>query len=203
MEGYSEIGTLLLAARRDMRMSMDQASHLLHIRVRYLEALEQGRLHELPGLPYARGYLQAYAGFLGLDKDEIVRRFEEIEARLAQKTIYFPQVFSKEKKPNHHIIWGGLACAMIVYTLWAVLGHMHSPSVSLVDAAPGSAGSHQPLVAACFQSQDGLYPPCTMGKDDFALLPLRQLQPLLDSLPVMKSAPAEETSEEAEAPEEL
>jgi cytoskeleton protein RodZ len=172
IDSHSEIGKLLRIARTQSRLSVEQVSALLHIRVRYLQALEEGRLGELPGLTYTRGYLQSYAAFLGLDKDEILRRFEEMEALLGRKGFYFPQVFSRDKSPNRWMIWGSLAAAMLVYALWALSLQTSAPRISQVERLP--ANSAQVLVSAktlrdvaCLQSQDVLYPPCTMAKRPF------------------------------------
>ena len=80
----------------------------LHIRVRYLDALECGRLNELPGISYTKGYLQVYANYIGLDKDEILRRFEDVEQAMGKRGFYFPQVLNKEKSPNSNIVWGSV-----------------------------------------------------------------------------------------------
>jgi cytoskeletal protein RodZ len=186
-ESYSEIGVLLRRAREEMRMPIDQASRLLHIRVRYLDALEEGRLEELPGLPYTKGYLQSYAAFLGLDRDEILRRFEEVEKALADSNFYFPQVFSKEKTPNNELIWGGLAIAALCYGIWALFIKPPPAAISMVDKFPVktekvhvSANSVKDV--SCLRPQDRLYPPCTLAKEPvyiFNPLP-RQLKSVMD-----------------------
>ena len=170
---YSEIGELLRLAREESNLSKDSVSRILHIRARYLDALEEGRLHELPGLAYTRGYLQAYAAFLGLDKDEILRRFEETEALLGRKNFYFPQVFSKEKSPNRWIIWGSLALGLISYCLWEVLLHPVPEPISevekLSERQPPETNPHVHVSietlhsVACLRRQGAYYPPCTMA----------------------------------------
>ena len=49
----------------------------LHIRLAYLKAIEDGRFKDLPGLTYASGFVRSYADYLGLDGEEMVRRFRE------------------------------------------------------------------------------------------------------------------------------
>ena len=53
---------------------------------RYLEALEEGRIGELPGNAYALGFLRTYATALGLDTNEIARRFKAEAAAVNRKT---------------------------------------------------------------------------------------------------------------------
>lgn len=178
-DSYGEIGQLLSAERIRLRLSIEQASQMLHIRTRYLEALEEGRLHELPGLTYTRGYLQSYAAFLGLDKDEILRRFEEMEAVLGRKNFYFPQVFSKDKSPNSWMIWGSLGAAMFVYAVWSVLLSPLPMRLSQVEKMPPA--DTRAIISvetlrdvACLRTLDVLYPPCTMAKKPFfSIIPLR------------------------------
>jgi cytoskeletal protein RodZ len=55
---------------------------LLHIRARYLTALEEERWELLPGEAYAQGFLRTYAEFLGLNSDVYV---DEYEARIAAR----------------------------------------------------------------------------------------------------------------------
>lgn len=203
-DSYSEIGQLLRRAREEARLSTDQASRLLHIRVRYLEALEEGRLKELPGLTYTRGYLQAYAAFLGLDKDEILRRFEGVAEMLARKNFYFPQVFSKDKTPSHTMVWGGLGVSVFIYVIWVVAMQPSEQRVSVVEKFP-SMRSQLRFSAellrdvACLRDEDQLYPPCTAPKDpNFDLTPLRGRM-----IPVMELATPgaipDETEEESES----
>lgn len=185
-ENYGEIGVLLRRAREELRMPIDQASRMLHIRVRYLEALEEGRLEELPGLPYAKGYLQSYAAFLGLDREEILRRFEEVEKALSDANFYFPQVFSKEKTPNNRLIWGGLAMAVLCYGAWAASDRSPRADLSLVDKFPTVEKKHVSAAIVedvpCLKPQDIIYPPCTMAKEPvyyFKPLP-RQIKSVMD-----------------------
>jgi cytoskeleton protein RodZ len=187
-DSYGEIGTLLRVAREERRLSKEQVAHLLHIRLRYVEALEQGRLSELPGVAYTRGYLQAYAMFLGLDKDEILRRFEQVEGLLARSGFYLPQALSKEKSPPPVFVWGGIGAAVLVYLLWLVALQTPKSAVSIVDKFPESMHERASLSAAniadvaCLKPQDVLYPPCTVSAEPgLSLLPLpRQMESVLD-----------------------
>jgi cytoskeleton protein RodZ len=175
---YREVGELLRRARESMRLPIDNAARMLHIRVRYLDAMEQGRLEELPGLPYARGYLQTYATFLGLDKDEILRRFEDIEKSIAASSIYFPQILSKQKTPSSRLIWGGLIAAIAVYAAWGSLASHSNKKVSVVESFPVPTSGKVQISAsalqdvACLKPQDEVYPPCIVAKEpDFRVMP--------------------------------
>jgi cytoskeleton protein RodZ len=60
------IGTQLKNARVKMGLSLDQVSKQIHIRARYLEALENDQPDELPSEVQGRGFLHLYADFLNI-----------------------------------------------------------------------------------------------------------------------------------------
>jgi cytoskeleton protein RodZ len=158
---YAEIGARLREARKGMHLTSPQAAQALHIRSIYLEALEEGRFEALPGHAYAKGYLQSYAAFLQLDKDEILRQFEQVEAAL-KKGFYIPQSISREKKPTNAMVWGGPAAALVAFLIWILANHGGALSVSVVDAAPKQvyAKAEYFYNPACFKPKAKLYPPC-------------------------------------------
>ena len=63
--------------------SLDAVAASTHIPERYLEALEAGRFHDLPGPAYVKGFLRNYAVHLGLPADELVQEIEVTHAELA------------------------------------------------------------------------------------------------------------------------
>lgn len=67
-----EIGSYMCGLREHFKLSVQDVSEQLHIRVRYVQAIEQGQLEQMPGKVYARGYVHTYAEFLGLDAEQVV-----------------------------------------------------------------------------------------------------------------------------------
>ena len=72
-----EIGRTLRTRREELHLSVDQVQEETKIRRRYLVALEQGRLEDLPAPVYARGFLRSYASFLGLDGTALLRELDQ------------------------------------------------------------------------------------------------------------------------------
>jgi hypothetical protein len=74
-----EIGTSLREARERQGIDLHQAELAVKVRAKYLRALEDEQFDVLPGQTYVRGFLRAYADFLGLDGqiyvDEYTSRF--------------------------------------------------------------------------------------------------------------------------------
>ena len=60
-----EIGASLREARMNRNLSAEDVQKGIHIRARYLMALEEERWELLPGEAYAKGFLRTYAEFLG------------------------------------------------------------------------------------------------------------------------------------------
>ncbi len=73
------VGKKLSSARTAQSLSLEHASQATHIRVHYLEALEQGELDLIPSQAQARGFLRSYASFLGLDSEQIALASQEVD----------------------------------------------------------------------------------------------------------------------------
>ncbi len=69
------VGALLHASRLRCGEDLRDVAQILRIRYVHLEAMEAGRFEDLPGPAYAIGFVRAYAKHLGLDADEVVKRF--------------------------------------------------------------------------------------------------------------------------------
>ncbi|NBX03690.1 MAG: helix-turn-helix domain-containing protein [Alphaproteobacteria bacterium] len=162
IDSYKEIGAVLQRARLDMGLTLRQVGTQIHIRAHYLEALEQGNIQKLPGLPYARGFLSTYVTFLGLDKDEMMRRFEAVEGVLS-RPLRLPEVFSKEKSPTPNIVWGSLSGALVLYVFWLLAFKPAPAPMDVASFAPPVTQKVEEdvlLEDACFHDVKRLYPPC-------------------------------------------
>jgi cytoskeletal protein RodZ len=78
------IGQQLRQAREARALTLEQVSRATHIRPHYLQALEAGAFNTLPSKAQARGFLRAYAGFLGLDADDMLAEMEKLPAEPVQ-----------------------------------------------------------------------------------------------------------------------
>ena len=74
-----EIGATLREARERRQLTYEQVEAETKIRAKYLRALEEEEFDSLPSGTYVRGFLRAYASYLGLDGrlfvDEYASRF--------------------------------------------------------------------------------------------------------------------------------
>lgn len=76
-ERQKELGYLLRETREKLGLTRDEIEGNIHIRVRYLEAMEDGAFDELPSPVQARGFLHNYTEYLGLDPDEVLLTYAE------------------------------------------------------------------------------------------------------------------------------
>ncbi|HUC90903.1 MAG TPA: helix-turn-helix domain-containing protein [Paenibacillus sp.] len=71
----SDLGDLLRKAREQRGYSLDDVQEMTKIRKRYLEAIEAGDYHMLPGNFYVRAFVKNYAETVGLDAEEVLRLY--------------------------------------------------------------------------------------------------------------------------------
>ena len=98
-------GADLRAARERLGWPIGAVSAALRIRLPHLEALEEGRIDLLPGNAYAVGFLRTYARALGLDPDEIARRFKAEAREVNRRTeLMFPAPMPQRGVPAGAVI---------------------------------------------------------------------------------------------------
>lgn len=72
-----DIGQQLRRIRESRDISLEQVSSGTRIRLNYLQALESGNLEALPSAVQARGFVRAYASYLGIDPENLLRSLEQ------------------------------------------------------------------------------------------------------------------------------
>jgi cytoskeleton protein RodZ len=70
-----EIGPALREARERRGLAFGDVEADTAIRTRYIRALEEEQFHVLPGATYTKGFLRAYAEYLGLDGQLFIDEF--------------------------------------------------------------------------------------------------------------------------------
>ena len=85
--GASRVGAEMRAARQRLGWKLPDVAATMRIRLPYLEAIEDGRLGDLPGNAYAMGFLRSYATFLGLDAAALSARAAALK-REPRPTMY-------------------------------------------------------------------------------------------------------------------
>lgn len=69
------LGGFLARKRKERGISLRQISTETRIGLPFLKSIDLGEFHKIPGIPYARGFVRAYAACIGLDADAVAYRF--------------------------------------------------------------------------------------------------------------------------------
>jgi cytoskeleton protein RodZ len=116
----ARVGEELREARIALGVSVEDAATQLRINKRYLMALEEGRVKDLPGAAYAVGFVRSYATALGLDADDAVRRFRDMSGTAVTKSgeLVFPEPVPRRGIPTGILAAIGVAIAVFGYVAW-------------------------------------------------------------------------------------
>ena len=132
-----QVGADLRAARERTGYSLPEVADGLRIRLPYLQALEEGRLADLPGSAYALGFLRTYAEALGLDAEEILRRFKaEAEGLNARTALDFPAPAPRGRLPAGAMVLLGVLLSIGAYIGWYRLSGEGRLPAETVTAVP-------------------------------------------------------------------
>jgi len=152
----SNVGADLRLARQHLGWDLPALSARLRIRLPYLEAIEDGRLDDLPGNAYAVGFLRAYASAVGLDADEIARRFRVEVADVNTPTqLAFPAPVPERGVPALAVVLVGLVIVIGAYAAWYRLSGSRDVQQQPVAALPAQLA---PLAPSDAQMAAGVSP---------------------------------------------
>ena len=136
--GAARVGAELRTARQRLGWALPDVAAGLRIRLVYLEAIEDGHLSELPGNAYAMGFVRTYANSLGLDPDEVTRRFRAEAQEITQKThLSFPVPVPQRGIPAGAVILLGVIILAGAYVGWfRYSGHDETTMTQTASAIP-------------------------------------------------------------------
>lgn len=72
---YETLNEKFIRARKEQCMSLETAEKFTGVKRKYIQDIEQGDYHLLPGEVYAENFIKKYALFLGLDVDPILTEY--------------------------------------------------------------------------------------------------------------------------------
>jgi cytoskeleton protein RodZ len=134
----SAVGGLLRATRMRHGLSLNDVAAALRIRRDYLDAIEHGRAESLPAPTYAIGFVRSYASALGLDPEEVARRYRA-ETGLAAKRrpeLTFPAPVPERGVPAGALVVVGVVLAGALYGGWYYLTDTGQRLADVVPALP-------------------------------------------------------------------
>jgi len=145
-----EIGTTLRTQRERLGFTLSNVENQIFIPERYLTAIENGSLEELPSTVQGRGMVKNYAQFLGLDPDPLLLNYAEaLQTRLSRVRNQAPdtgssislRVWSRRFVASPTILWVGAVLLIASVSIWSgvlIFGNQGSASESTATI-PGVA----------------------------------------------------------------
>jgi cytoskeletal protein RodZ len=131
------VGALLHASRLRCGEELRDVAQVLRIRYVHLEAIEAGRFADLPGPAYAVGFVRAYAKHLGLDADEVVKRFRSETTDIGEAPeLSFPVPVPEGGIPGGAVLFVGVVIAVLAYGGWYVSSAKEGFFTELVSPLP-------------------------------------------------------------------
>jgi cytoskeleton protein RodZ len=134
----ARLGEQLRDARIALGLSIEDMAASLRIRRVYLAALEEGRVRELPAPAYVLGFVRTYARALGLDDDDMVRRFREAASSAPQRRtdLIFPEPVPERGIPAGVVVMAGVVLVVGAYMAWFQWSGSGTRTVDTVPPMP-------------------------------------------------------------------
>ncbi|MCR9222096.1 MAG: DUF4115 domain-containing protein [Alphaproteobacteria bacterium] len=133
----ARVGDILRSARLSRDEDLRDVAAKLRIRYPYLEAIEEGRLNDLPGPTYAIGFVRAYADYLGLETEDVVARFKADGRALDGKAeLVFPEPLPGSRAPGFALLFVAVVLGGLVYGGWLYVSGQDRPVADIIPAVP-------------------------------------------------------------------
>lgn len=133
----AELGAMMRETRENLGHDLSAIAADLRIRLVYLEAIEAGRLGDLPGSAYVSGFLRAYSDYLGLDGEEMVRRFRIAGIGISSQTqLHLPSPVEEGRLPTGSILLLAALVAAAAYGGWYYFSASGRNVADTVDRVP-------------------------------------------------------------------
>jgi cytoskeletal protein RodZ len=128
------LGKYLKRERESRKISLKEVSKQIKVREPFLRAVEEDRRDLLPSVTYVKGFLSAYAKYLGLDSNEVILRYE---AESKGEPVIQPEV-----PPQKRMVWSPRylwTIGGVIVVGFVVLFLLLSPSQPPVVPSPPKA----------------------------------------------------------------
>jgi cytoskeletal protein RodZ len=110
-----KLGELFRHKREEMNLSLKEVENATSIRMLYLQAIEEGKVHQFLSSAYAFGFIRQYGHFLGCDPEKLSKEFPEAFRTPPEKQDFAYGIGTLEMRGSPHggvrwipnLIWGG------------------------------------------------------------------------------------------------
>lgn len=151
----SSFGEGLKREREKKKITLDQVAVSTKISLRMLRAIEEEKFDQLPGGIFNKGFVRAYARYLGVDEDKAVEDYLAASAPVAQappEDLELRAMAEQKDKERHRqaslkkdFPWGSLAVVLLLvafgFSIWGVMSGRTNQSTKANGTAPTSPGT--------------------------------------------------------------
>lgn len=161
-------GSMLAAARTAAGLDLAEIASTTRVPLRHLKALEADNHDGLPALPYAQGFVRAFAGSVGLDPEEMAARFRAETSKQPHVPSQIAMAALDERRlPRPGLVMASLVALVLVIGLLSAWGAgafdpepeavvvaevepmaPEPPAAPAADGPAAAAGAAMPAVAA-------------------------------------------------------
>ena len=102
-----KLGGYFRSKREEMNLTLKEVENATSIRMLYLQAIEEGKVHQFLSPVYALGFIRQYAQFLGLEQEKLSKDFPEAFRQTSEKQEFSYGIGTLEKRgsPQGSIRW--------------------------------------------------------------------------------------------------
>ena len=97
------IGNYLKSGREARNIGLSEVARSTKISKWYLDCLEKDEFDKIPGGPYIKGYIASYASYIGIEEDEILKRYDSLQINSDDENEvqdHLPEDKKKQKSPG-------------------------------------------------------------------------------------------------------
>ncbi len=140
-------GLARLKVERERRgLERQQVADELHVDAWIIEALEAGQFERLGAAVYALGHLRKYAELLGLDAEQLLASFGQIDREPPPLVPIVPARQSRHEVPVT-LVSALVVGVVVIGTAWWALTERKAVAPSISTSAPTSAPTQEPVGA--------------------------------------------------------
>jgi len=134
MDDKESLGKYLQKEREIRKISLREVADHTRVREHFLKAIEEDQFQFLPSATYVKGFLLTYANYIGLDPNDVIRRYENF---LKGEPVRHMEGLPEKKilwKRKHLLMIGGVIVASLI-ALYFFL-YLSKPAVESISVKP-------------------------------------------------------------------
>src|SRR5262245_50614376 len=137
----SSFGETLRREREVRGIDLREVAEATKISVRFLQALENGRIDVLPGGIFPRAFVRQYAAYLGLDPEKAVAEFIYASGGEPPPAVPRETPVGRARPLPLGVVAGGLVALVIALVAWRALRSSKPPAVAAAPSAVPAASA--------------------------------------------------------------